>query len=300
MTKRQIAKYGMFHIILHFFFRHLDIVKKVPALYKAVNSFQGYLTTIDTIAPVAVKKTTGATAAKKQLRVSLTAQALFIVSLLLAFAAAKKDEELKKKIRYTKGELDKLANEELPPVCKLILAAAGQNADQMADYLLTQDVVKGFETSITNFEDVMTKPQLEEREKGVAADQVVIYFNHCDNILENHTDPLMTNFKQSDPEFYNGYKKNRRINDPVTRHTRLAGKVTDPSTGKGVAGVEVLHQATGLKTTTDENGEFVLQIPLTGKHPVVFIKDGYETVNTAAELTLGQTTTVTISLEKVK
>lgn len=292
MNNRQIAKYGMFHLVLSFCNRYLTIIKTIPAFGYAFNTFQDLVKTIDQAAPQAARKTTGPAAAKKQSRQNLQAQTLAISSLLYAFASEKNDAALKEKVRYTKREFNGLAEEELIPVCKVIWGIARDLLTQMADYNLTEVQLNELDSAISEYHGILSLPRLEENDVRTAANRIQTLFKEAETVLNEKMDNIAESMKENEPDFYTGYFKSRRINDPATRHTKLTGIINDKTTGKVVAGVVVMHEVTGLKAVTNDLGEFQFDIPLTGDQQILVQKEGYKSTVETVKLKLGQSSQV--------
>ncbi|MBL7729824.1 MAG: carboxypeptidase-like regulatory domain-containing protein [Chitinophagaceae bacterium] len=297
MNNRQIAKYGMFHLVLTFCKRNIDIIKKLPAFGYAYNTFEAIVNTIDAAAPAAARKTTGPAAAKKQLRKNLQAKALSISSRLFAYAADKDDPALKEKISYTNRDLNRLQGEELAPVCKVILETATELLPEMADYNLTQARLDELNVLIQSYVTFIPVPQLEANDIRATARRIRLLFEEAEKVLEEKMDNLAYSIRDNEPDFYAGYTDSRKVTDAATRHTKVSGTVSEKSTGRGIAGVLVLHEVTGLTAVTNAIGEFQLAIPLAGDHTLLLQKTGYELTTAPVTLKRGQNSQVECLLD---
>lgn len=299
MTNRQNARLGMFRLILEFCFGHLDIIKKVPAFFNACNAFKAKVEEIDTLQPRAVKKTTGPAAGKKLQRKQLEKEALTITKLIKGFAAVTKNADLKKSMHYTKSELQNMSHEDLLPVCKHILKQGTALLPEMADFQLTESMLKQFENSIAAFYDSLPQPRLEINDKKGAGEQAELLYAEADSMLADVMDPIAVAFAETDPEFYSDYLNNRTIIDPPVRHTQAAGMVTDKVSGLPIKGALVAKEETDLSTTTSAEGDFALRITTSGENTLVCIAEGYKPGNAVIKIKRGQTTPVSFALEPI-
>jgi len=76
----------------------------------------------------------------------------------------------------------------------------------------------------------------------------------------------------------------------------IKGKITDPDTGEGIAGVKVEVQGTSLVTYTDASGTFQLTGVPAGKVNVVITKENYETLVLPVVVKPGETTDLGVAV----
>jgi outer membrane receptor for ferrienterochelin and colicins len=80
----------------------------------------------------------------------------------------------------------------------------------------------------------------------------------------------------------------------------MKGQVTDAATGEGLPGVNIVLQRTVLGTSTDLDGNFILQKIPVGQHDVRFTMMGYEALTRAGvQIQPGQTTDLIIKLDEI-
>lgn len=107
----------------------------------------------------------------------------------------------------------------------------------------------------------------------------------------------MTNFRKSNPDFYETYFNLREIIDPSTTHTQLKGTITDSATKTPISNATITIAEKSLTTTTDPTGKYSIKPAPFGKFTVTVTKTGYETFQAEdVIITVGESTVLNVSL----
>jgi hypothetical protein len=172
-----------------------------------------------------ISPTAGVTGDKAQARNDLEERMMEVGNQVAAFAAKSNDNDLAAKVEMTRSSLDRMSDSDLVQTAKRVADAANANLPALAPYGVTKVEVTALETAATTFEEM----------KGATRDAVVgrkvetmslpEAIGTVRSIFRNEIDKMMTAFKRTNPDFYNGYFAARVI---VNRSpTRTAAKKPD-------------------------------------------------------------------------
>lgn len=155
----------------------------------------------------------GTTENKDHVRQGLMMKVISLSGLMQAFAAVNEDPELAEKVSLTKSDLVRCRETELAAMIVPLITEARNHIDELADYLVTEDMIVEIETSIDNFTALLGKPR-SIRNKAFAAQTVLTdLFQETDELLKMQMDKLMLRYRATDNDFYEEYTRARVIVD---------------------------------------------------------------------------------------
>lgn len=300
MNKRYSSRLSMNNTLLTLFEKYIEIVKLIPAFYLLYLMLKANVAAISSTEQSRSTKREGGITDKNVLRSLLEKQALVISSLMAAFAAATKNNELLKKISFSREQLRRQDDEALVITCGIISSAAGEYEEGLIPYAVTTDMIKAFDKQTDEFKKESKEPELSKKERKRQGGSLVTLFSENRSLLRDQMDKVAVGFADTHPEFYADYLNCRQIKDSRTNHTRAKGNITNKATGKVLRGVTVTAEGTTFSAVTNRNGNFKLLIPTPGIYTLVFTIEGYGTVTiTNVEIKLGQSTSVDIEMATV-
>ena len=132
---------------------------------------------------------------------------------LQAFAHDKGDSDLAAKVEASKSDIIRMKEEELGSFIKVLVDTANQNIKALADFGVSKEILTEIKTSMEEYKKLIGKPRSILNTKYVALDAVDQLFDEGNAILKNKMDNMMLMFRESNPEFYNGYERARTIVD---------------------------------------------------------------------------------------
>lgn len=160
----------------------------------------------------AVEDTTGTAELKQQRRTAVTNAILQACAAVESLAVDTNDPELRRKMNYTKSELDTLRDFELVGVAELVYIATEAVIGSLGAYLYDGAALAIFLTARTNYSSIVTKPKAKIEGKATAGHNVDELFDDA-NVILDKLDVFLKNFRFAPDGLYFGYLLARRIDD---------------------------------------------------------------------------------------
>ena len=217
MRKDQDNIRTMFDTAISFLDAHGDIWKNIAAFVDAVMRAKAGVQSIDTSSDKQQTPTTGVTQEKLDLRNDLEFKTLATADPLSAFAAKNGKHDLGAQVELTKSYLDKLQDSDLEQIAERVHDLANDNLQSLADYGITAATLTALDNARKAFLAKKTAPREKVAERKAETMSLRPSFANVRSIFRNEIDKLMTPFRLSNSEFYNGYFAARSIiNQPAT------------------------------------------------------------------------------------
>ena len=299
MITKDFSKFNSFKLPLDHLEENEDIVKNNAPLMAAIATAKSYVSGILFHNEVATAKSGGAVEGKKFDQGRLAENAYIVAGAISSWAATQGNEELKEAMNFSRSELTYGTDKEITERCGLIKTNAEKFKDALAAAGYSATLLDNFIRTMNDFGNSVNRPRELKVEKKEARGVVKRLIKECDKHFKEHLDKLLASYKPTDRSFHDQYLLKRVIINPPTRHTALAGKVTDQLTGEPLEGVLIMAEKTQLVTKSVTAGEYNLRVPRYGEISVEFKKEGYKEQIKTVRLLKGQVTEVNIQLEKV-
>lgn len=296
MNSRQESKLNMYHAVIAHCDANPTIVATVAAFNTLLTAFKAKTSSLETTAQQEAQVITGIATDKKVMRETLCQQAADLAAVVFSFAASQADNTLKESVDFSKSDLRNLKDDELAPACRNIHDAANTNLAALATYGITAPMLAAFNDLIDDYDEAVPAPRNAAALRKTYGTTLKNLIKECDAMLNDQMDTLAVQYKTANLEFYTTYKNNRIILDAATSNTKVEGIVTSRVVDPGLSGVTVSADGTSYSTTTDANGNYSLKIPVPGTYTINFTKTGFTPKSGNVEITLGQTSTLNISL----
>jgi hypothetical protein len=235
MTQDQQNVRTMFDTVLNYLNGKNSIWSGKVAFSDAVTRATAAVGTIDSAADAQQTPTSGVTQDKEAVRNDLEEETLRIADQLSAYAAKNGKLDLGAQVEMTKSSLDKLLDNDLEQTAERVSTLASANIAALADYDITAANVTALDTLRTNFAGKKTAPRQAQTGRATATTSLEEAIRNARSLFRNELDKLMTNFKKTNLDFYNGYFAARVI---VNKAATLKLQPGTPTAGvtKGAGG----------------------------------------------------------------
>jgi len=241
----------------------------------------------------------GDTAAKKQLRATLIAQAMDISRRVVAYASNEDNYELRELVNYSEGRLKLASDTKLVSSCQVIAENANANLGALDTYGITDEMISTLQTSITNFSNAIPKGRIDAAASSNATKQLATLFKTLATNWDK-IDTLVEMVRTSEPNFYNEYQKVRKVIETGTGSLALRIQTTNAQTGEPEANV-TLTLANGhdkiVKKTADGGGSYFKSLA-DGSYTVTATKPGLKEVAKNVSVVNGELTVLEILMEE--
>lgn len=201
-------------------------VSAVPALDDGVDALAASITVIETLDVERMNAAKGDTGTKKTARAELTKSAFAVDGILTAYAAKTGDNDLLGRVNHEKSDFVRSGEEDYRTLCQFLLQRAkGYDADPakpLAPYNLSALKIGTFESRLNLFMAVFTRPTNLAQYESTVVKLIDDEFAKQDRLIELVIDPLMRQFEEENPRFYEAYRQARVINDPASHPAKPA------------------------------------------------------------------------------
>ena len=153
------------------------------------------------------------TADKEKLRLSLTDKVVVISGILQAYAAFNDNTVLLGKVKITKSDVYNARETEVEKIVSPVLKEARALVSELADFMLTDEMITEVETSLDDFKAQIGQPRTVRNQAFAAMTLLDELFEATNNLVKNKLDKLMIRFEITNTEFYSEYKRARTIVD---------------------------------------------------------------------------------------
>lgn len=256
---------------------------------------------------------TGITASKNQLRQTLATLAIDIGRRVQAYAINVGNSVLLAEVNYSESDLKRSTDTEIRSRCQVIYDRANANVTALTPYGVTAANLASLLTSITNYNTAFPKGRVGTTDTEQATQQLTALFK---TLMDNYNkvDMLVEMVRTTQPNFYNEYKKVRKIIDTGAKSLILKANVSDSETGDPLANATLTFTPTngmlkavartaksngnGLSKKTAAGGGLHMKSMEDGTYLVIASKPGYKDKEVTVSVVNGEMTVLNIDLEK--
>ena len=247
---------------------------------------------------------------KNLVRLSLINLAIDVVRRVVVYATNTSNTVLRAEMNYTESGLKRSSDMDLKAQCLVIYDRANTNATVLASYGITAVMLAGLQTAITNFITAIPKVRVGGTDTNQSTQQIEFLFQ---SLADTYTkmDVGVEMLKISQPNFYNEYKKVRKIINTSPLSLALKAQAQDAMTGEALANVTFRFVPAGnilksgstggakpLVKKTATKGGLKQRNMAEGAYHVVISKLGYKDKTETVNIINGETTMVEVMLDK--
>ena len=195
---------------------------------------------IDAIEDLVLTQTdiSAASEEKQQSRKALITLTNEIVGAILSYAHSKEDKRLEKKASLILTNLPKARDSRLVAFCRGAHKMAAPLTQSLKSSKITAEKIASLKTQTDAYKKDYTKPRQAIAVGKAATKRLPVLVRQVSTLLRKGLDPLLVQFKETDPEFHAKYRAARRIVRPSvsaaagkkTRVSKKPATATTPST----------------------------------------------------------------------
>jgi hypothetical protein len=217
MTTRQEVKLKRNNVVISVLNSYQSDAATIPALARKITEFVGTTRQIEQIHLQQASDTKGITEGKNLLKDDVAELGLVIAGALFSYGDSINNADLCERMDLVITDFKKNTVANFKKLCTEIVTEAQKAGTNLVDFGTTAETVTTFQTLVTQFHDLATKPREEIVKKSTATTTLDELFTISDQILEFHIDKLMLQFKSRNSQFYKDYQNARIIEDRGSR-----------------------------------------------------------------------------------
>jgi hypothetical protein len=226
MNQKQDNITTMFETTLAFLDKSQSTWNKIPALVDAVTRAKDGTTQIRSRTGQQQTPIEGVTGEKAQARDDLEEKLLVIADAIAAFAAKSANPDLAAKAEMTKSSIDGLSDSDVVQTAQRVSEAANANVAVLGPYGVTTASIDELNGAIGLYAQKKESPREAIIGRKIETLSLPGAIRAVRSIFRNEIDKLMTAFKRTEPDFYNGYFTARII---IDRAATKPAKAAEPS-----------------------------------------------------------------------
>jgi hypothetical protein len=212
MNKQQSNYFRMFISTQGFLDEQTAVWSAIPRIVSYKNDLD------ELIARIASKSEdagalVGVSDRKNTVKSAIALKGSSLSGVLQAFALEQGDGDLAGKVKASKSDIMRMKEEELSGMIRLLTDTAEKHQSALADFGVGPEIVTELKTSVDEFQGLIGKPRSILNTRFVALDAIDQLFDEGNALLNNRMDNIMLMFRESNPDFYNGYERARTIVD---------------------------------------------------------------------------------------
>ncbi|HMA64781.1 MAG: hypothetical protein ACM31E_11375 [Fibrobacterota bacterium] len=212
MNKTEKNKVTMYYAVNAVLANHQASIDSFAPLADAVTSFRKYLNEIMERAQESAG-TVGATASKNNALDDMTERTYHISNALYTFGRRTNNEEIKGVSKLSLSDIYHLRENELVQYCARILTLAQTNAEALAPYTITAEMITTLGQTIDTYRHHADSKDTRFAGSKAAREVLFNLFANADELLREDIDTMVELLKNNNNDFYNQYNAARTIKD---------------------------------------------------------------------------------------
>lgn len=150
---------------------------------------------------------------KSKKLVVLSEKVNVVAGILYAFASITDNARLMGQVKITKSDLKNARETDVERMVRPILSEARKYLPELADFMLTEDMIMETETTLDDFNTMIGQPRTIRNQAFAAMTVLEDLFEEINDLVKSKLDKLMIRYEVTHPEFYDEYKRARTIVD---------------------------------------------------------------------------------------
>jgi hypothetical protein len=205
MTQDQDNIITSFQTTIAFLDDNNPLWSATTAFADAVTRAKAGMQAIDDSADKQQTPITGVTVDKAQTRSDLEDKILEIADQLAAFAAKNGNHDLAAQVQVTKSSLDQMPDTDLEQTAERVSNLATTNINGLKDYDVVAADITALDTARTAFAGIKTSPREKTTQRKAQTQSLAQLIANVRSIFRNEIDKMVTKFRKTNTDFYNGY-----------------------------------------------------------------------------------------------
>jgi PEGA domain. len=253
----------------------------------------------------------GVSESMELLRTDLVQKTVDVCGKVEVYAKLNNNVVLAKEVHYPESELNKARGTSLSDKAKMVYNKAMEHTTELEKYGVTPTMLTNLKVSIDKFSAAIPTMRIGLSNLKMSYDNLKVMFKKNDASLEK-MDLLVEIVKNTNPDFYKGYKNNRRVILKGAGSLALMVKVINAHDGTDIKGAkatfmpkkemgimaeEVVSAKPIVKKTADKGGFQIKNMP-DGTYTVTIEKIGYAPKTVTVNITGSEMAKLDVKLEK--
>jgi len=300
MKKTQVDQYNMLLAVENHFDSNASIwTSKIP-VSDIKTAFSGVIDQITAAATLQSINSTGATLNKNELRKDLEEKGLFVSSVVSTYAEVNSGQkELYKMAHITKSSFRDFKPAELLFAIENLNAGAMTVIENLEPYGVTQATLTDMMAARDAFFNILNRPVEVTSTRKDATEDIVDLLHQAVSMLEKRMDPIMVVFKTTEPQFYNVYFNDRKINHSGERRLSLVTTTMDANTNTPLADAYIEIVGQHIKRRSSATGQNRVQNLQEGHYTLSVTRIDFAPQSIPFSIVNGETTQLVIEMQKV-
>jgi CarboxypepD_reg-like domain len=301
LTDYQSREYRRFQTLGLFFTEQVAVIDTYEPFKEEVQEFDANFSLLEEAIPEKeVSGSKGITADKGGLKKEIAVALSGVCSLTKAYALKTDNGDLATEMSNSTTKIGRLKDEDVLGFAKAIQSILNPLYSDtiFAKYQVTDAVMKAIVDKAVVFNNKIGKADVEDSENSVANTEI----NRIIKLLQGNIvqfDLLIDFFILTNAGFVEGYEKNSAVNNSGTRHSGLAGEITDAVTKEPIKEATIKLLNTDKSTKSDLKGEYILIKMHPGDYEVEISAGGYKTKAMVISIKRGRILDLDVELEKI-
>ena len=308
MTTDQKIRLRMYLAVRNFVIQNEAVANSIPKFAASYATLQNATNEIQLIGEMQGADKTGLAIDKNKLKKTLIALAAKNSRKIAALAKFNNNDFLLKEVRFKESDLAKVQEVTLKERVQIIYDRAEANIGSLAEHGITPETQKIFLETITSFNNALETPRTGIGEKKTATEKLTGLFETADTAVEL-MDYAVGIVQDEQPDFFSGYKTNRKLVDTNTGMLALKATAKELISGEPIRGAiftfkpdgALLAESNGneeITKKTAKKGSFHIKNMHAGTYKVVVRKPGYKEQEVTVSVADGERSDLNVEMEK--
>lgn len=255
MNNLQENRIQMFSGVSFYVDEKKELAENVPHLLENSKTLKENTNEINLLSTFLKSNKKGLTAYKEEFKQELMDATSETACKMYAYAHYINNVQLLTDCNISKSYLRTTSSVSLVNIAHLIYDHAQKHLKDLGDYAINEETQAHLLSSINGFWESITRTNDLRNQRTQITQQIAQLFEKSKDLLKA-MDMSMEVVRVSDPVFYAGYKKARRVREMGTTSLSVKGQVSDQLTGKPIKGATVTF--TEINSDTKKKGNTVL------------------------------------------
>jgi len=286
MNAKHNQRLSMYRIWIAYLLKNSSYTNGLPGYSTTFTAANTELVKLQSISEQLQFDKSGVTKYKADVRNKLVYNLAESVNKGIAYCKTTSNKVLLQEIKHTLSDIKGMTDNDLRDAAQGVYDKLQANLLALATYGISATTQATFLANINAFTATIPNPTTGINETSSSNEQLNASFKKMDDYMDL-IDALIEMLRFSQPDFYSGYKKSKRIDKKGMRHLSLTCRVIDSISKEGVEGASLTFTldpsslqydstAEAITKITAKKGGFIIPNLPVGIYNIVANKDGYE------------------------
>ena len=213
MNKNQTKHYEMLDRVVTALDENTSIWSVVPIISKVKDDLEDILHQLDVLHGTTNDNSTVSTKKKENIKKYLQQKVPALAGKFYVYGDMNEDEEIKSISNFTSSSIGRIREQDLYPKMKSLIDLIRKHIAELADYGITLAELDEIENKVSDYKDLIGGARKIRNNVFVHINEIGQLIDEGNAIVRNRLDKLMQMFKETNPAFYDLYKRSRTIID---------------------------------------------------------------------------------------